>query len=130
MNTSAFSSATTEACLSSLATNSGNVRGNYPLIVHCHLRWDWVWQRPQQFLSRIAKRHRVLFVEGPFVSDQVSTSTYELKTFADHPNITILQTTMPAACWSDGEYIDEQRRIVVQEALKGALKGKFDNAVQ
>jgi hypothetical protein len=39
----------------------------YPIIVHCHLRWDFVWQRPQQFLSRISKKHRVLFVEGPWV---------------------------------------------------------------
>lgn len=97
MKPSAFSSASDEARRSSLANIGSISRSNYPLIVHCHLRWDWVWQRPQQLLSRLAKRHRVLFVEGPFVSDQVSTPTYELKTLPDHPNITILQTTMPAA---------------------------------
>src|SRR5580765_6928170 len=36
---------------------------NHPLIVHCHLCWDWVWQRPQQFVSRLSKGHKVLFVE-------------------------------------------------------------------
>src|SRR6266508_3373167 len=36
---------------------------HFPIIVHCHLCWDWVWQRPQQFLSRLSKRHKVLFVE-------------------------------------------------------------------
>jgi glycosyltransferase involved in cell wall biosynthesis len=36
-----------------------------PLIVHCHLRWDFVWQRPQQILSRFAARHPVLFIEDP-----------------------------------------------------------------
>src|ERR1700733_9559499 len=42
-------------------------QADYPLIVHCHLCWDWVWQRPQQFLSRLSKRHPVLFIEtiGP-----------------------------------------------------------------
>ncbi len=30
-----------------------------------HLRWDFVWQRPQHVLSRLAKTHRVLFVEEP-----------------------------------------------------------------
>src|SRR5437879_1115980 len=35
----------------------------YPIIVHCHLCWDWVWQRPQQFLSRLSKKHKILFVE-------------------------------------------------------------------
>src|SRR5712671_7360683 len=34
-----------------------------PLIVHCHLCWDWVWQRPQQFISRLSRRRKVLFVE-------------------------------------------------------------------
>jgi hypothetical protein len=32
---------------------------DYPIIVHCHLRWEGVWQRPQQFLSRISKRHKI-----------------------------------------------------------------------
>ena len=35
----------------------------YPFIVHCHLSWDWVWQRPQQFISRLGRTHKVLFVE-------------------------------------------------------------------
>ena len=31
-----------------------------------HLGWDWVWQRPQQLLSRLAAEgHRVLYVEEP-----------------------------------------------------------------
>lgn len=36
-----------------------------PIVVHCHLRWDGVWQRPQQILSRLAQRRRILFVEEP-----------------------------------------------------------------
>src|SRR5499427_3341152 len=35
----------------------------FPIIVHCHLCWDWVWQRPQQFISRLSKSHRILFIE-------------------------------------------------------------------
>src|SRR6478736_8453507 len=40
---------------------------HYPIIVHSHLCWDWVWQRPQQFISRLSQRHKILFVEtiGP-----------------------------------------------------------------
>src|SRR5262245_4316637 len=37
--------------------------GSWPIIVHSHLCWDWVWQRPQQFISRLSERHKVLFVE-------------------------------------------------------------------
>jgi glycosyltransferase involved in cell wall biosynthesis len=36
-----------------------------PLIVFSHLRWDFVYQRPQHLLSRVAHQHRVIFVEEP-----------------------------------------------------------------
>ena len=36
-----------------------------PLIVFSHLRWDFVYQRPQHLLSRIAHQHRVIFIEEP-----------------------------------------------------------------
>ena len=35
------------------------------LIVFSHLRWDFVYQRPQQLLSRLAQRLPVLFLEEP-----------------------------------------------------------------
>src|SRR3954469_11320370 len=46
---------------------NGSADSEFPIIVHCHLCWDWVWQRPQQFISRLSARHRILFVEtiGP-----------------------------------------------------------------
>jgi glycosyltransferase involved in cell wall biosynthesis len=34
-----------------------------------HLRWNFVWQRPQHLLSRFAKNQRVFFVEEPIVTD-------------------------------------------------------------
>lgn len=35
------------------------------LICLSHLRWDFVWQRPQHLLSRCARDRRVFFVEEP-----------------------------------------------------------------
>ena len=35
------------------------------LIVFSHLRWDFVYQRPQHLLSRLARDFRVLFFEEP-----------------------------------------------------------------
>ncbi|HEY8564259.1 MAG TPA: glycosyltransferase family 1 protein [Beijerinckiaceae bacterium] len=35
------------------------------LVVYSHLRWDFVWQRPQHLLSRAAKHYRVLQIEEP-----------------------------------------------------------------
>ena len=44
------------------------------LVVVSHLRWDWVWQRPQHLVSRFAVRRtaggaRTWFVEEPVVGD-------------------------------------------------------------
>lgn len=36
-----------------------------PILVHSHLRWDFVWQRPQQIFSRLAQHHPILFLEDP-----------------------------------------------------------------
>ena len=35
------------------------------LIVFSHLRWEFVFQRPQHLLSRLARNYRVVFVEEP-----------------------------------------------------------------
>ena len=39
--------------------------GQPDLIVFSHLRWDFVWQRPQHLLTRLAEHRRVFFIEEP-----------------------------------------------------------------
>ena len=39
------------------------------LVVGSHLRFDGVWQRPQQIVTRLAARVPVLFVEEPFAAN-------------------------------------------------------------
>lgn len=39
--------------------------GETDLVVFSHLRWDFVYQRPQHLLSRCARKRRVFFVEEP-----------------------------------------------------------------
>lgn len=36
-----------------------------PLVVFCHLRWGFVFQRPQHLLTRLAKDFEVYFIEEP-----------------------------------------------------------------
>lgn len=103
---------------------------SFPIITHCHLRWDFVWQRPQQFLSRLSKTHRILFVEGPEVDEGDFTPFVELKDAPGFPNITVMVPHFPAARWGEGKWVDGWRRRLVDEALRGPLKGKFQNAVQ
>ncbi|PYS99894.1 MAG: glycosyl transferase [Acidobacteria bacterium] len=41
----------------------------YGVVVFSHLRWNFVFQRPQHLLSRFAKQHDVLFIEEPVFHD-------------------------------------------------------------
>ena len=102
----------------------------YPIIVHCHLRWEGVWQRPQQFLSRLSKRHRILFVEGTLLRYCFEPPTYKIRQLADYPNITVMHTDFPASRFGDGEWVDQERFRLLEEALNGPLKRKFERPVQ
>jgi hypothetical protein len=71
------------------------VNAEYPIIVHSHLGWDWVWQRPQQFLSRLSLRHSILFVEGPIPDPAIENARYETRQIPEFPNVTVLRMAMP-----------------------------------
>jgi UDP-galactopyranose mutase len=43
---------------------------SYSLIVLSHLRWDFVYQRPQHLLSRFARERSVYFFEEPIFGDE------------------------------------------------------------
>lgn len=38
------------------------------LFVFSHLRWDFVFQRPQQLMSRLARHYRIHFIEEPVIA--------------------------------------------------------------
>src|SRR5687768_9868342 len=38
---------------------------NSVILVFSHLRWDFVFQRPQHVLSRLASTYRIIFIEEP-----------------------------------------------------------------
>lgn len=103
---------------------------SYPIIVHSHLTWDWVWQRPQQFLSRFSKHHSILFVEGPVPTPGLTKAVVELRAVEDFPNITVLRSQVPTERWSEGAWVDRERRRLVQEVLAGPLGLRFRDGVQ
>ncbi|HEX4666874.1 MAG TPA: glycosyltransferase [Chthoniobacterales bacterium] len=105
-------------------------RDDYPIIVHSHLGWDWVWQRPQQFISRLSQRHRVLFIEAPVGDPEIDRTKKTLREIPDYPNVVVLQTKVPASSWNDTEWLDEERRRVVQQVLAEPLGREFQSPVQ
>nr|WP_315150414.1 glycosyltransferase [uncultured Flavobacterium sp.] len=42
----------------------------YDMIVFCHLRWQFVYQRPQHIISRMAKTMKTLFIEEPLYDSE------------------------------------------------------------
>jgi len=61
----------------------------YDIVVFSHLRWEFVYQRPQHIISRLAKNFRILFVEEPLPYKVWEKDSARI-TVADE-NITILQ---------------------------------------
>src|SRR5215831_3485775 len=100
-----------------------------PIIVHCHLCWDWVWQRPQQFISRLSKRHKILFVETLAPDPFLSSPLARFRLPEEFPNITILQIQFPLWRWNDIEYVDRTRRELVQDFVHGPGAGEFDKPI-
>lgn len=108
-------------------SDSRNVAKTLPIIAVCHLSWDWVWQRPQQFLSRLAKTHPLLFVQTHCTDTEESYA--KLRDTESSPNTTIVEIHLPSAKWHDGPFIDHERRRVLQDVLKNDLEGRFDRAI-
>ena len=52
-----------------IENNLNDAAQNYDLVCLSHLRWDFVYQRPQHLLSRFARANRVFFFEEPIYID-------------------------------------------------------------
>jgi len=61
------------------------------LVALSHLRWDFVYQRPQHLMSRAAQRHRVLFIEEPVAAESVEVRQQRVL-----PNVTVVRPGVPA----------------------------------
>lgn len=122
-----FSGATKKPTPTRAEERASSAKKAQPIIAVCHLSWDWVWQRPQQFLSRLAKTHPVLFVETHCTQTPVTYT--RTRTAKGHPGVTIIEMHLPADHWADGSFIDLERRRVLQDRLAGEFNGRFDKAI-
>lgn len=80
------------------------------LVVFSHLRWDFVYQRPQHLLSRLAVDRRVLFVEEPVCVEGV-TPGWALSRPAPGVTVCRLTTPCPAAGFHD-EHVETFRPLL------------------
>src|SRR5437588_10113812 len=90
------------------------------IVTFSHLRWDFVYQRPQHLLSRLASRHRVLFIEEP-----IPGKSHNPEWQFDRPETNVLvcrpQTPSGAPGFCDEQIPDLRqllRELIKQENLQ------------
>jgi len=99
--------------------------GRYGVVVFSHLRWGFVWQRPQQFLSRFARKHPILFLEEP-VFDKPEGAEPDLQFHGVMPNVTVACPHVPLSWRTRGDL--HQHLLAWAHDAIGAMNedGSFD----
>src|SRR4051812_25468013 len=82
------------------------------LLCLSHLRWNFVYQRPQHLLSRAARHYNTIFFEEP-VFEQIAAP--KLKITAQPNGITIAVPVLPCGL-SPGE-VAQAQRVLLDELL-------------
>ena len=106
---------------------NGSDAEQIPIIVHSHLRWDFVWQRPQQILSRLAQAHPVLFIEEP-LSEKI---TPEIRVTAPYPNLLRLVPVLDTASMDFDQQCDAIMPLIEEQLnFRNFSTGRLSAAVQ
>lgn len=85
------------------------------LVCFSHLRWNFVFQRPQHLMTRFAADAPVLYWEEP-VWDSAATAAY-LDTRSPHPNVTVAVPHLPQGL--TGDAADAALRELLDTAVAG-----------
>jgi UDP-galactopyranose mutase len=86
------------------------------LVCFSHLRWDFVYQRPQHLLARAAQRYAVLFWEEPVV--EADRTVPALRERRDTSGVEVVTPLLPPG-------LDEVAADAEQRALLDALLARF-----
>jgi hypothetical protein len=89
-------------------------RNNKPvLIVFSHLRWDFIYQRPQHLLTRAAENYHVFFIEEPLNEGDV----FSCRELSRGEGITVIQPLLPKSATAD-EAVAHQTDIAEEVAAR------------
>src|SRR5690242_21700935 len=88
-----------------------------------HLRWDFVFQRPQHLLSRAARDGRVFYVEEPVFEDGPT----RLRISGRDSGVQVVVPVLPHGSTAD-EQVDQQRRLVAALRSEERRVGKGGRA--
>lgn len=98
-----------------ISVDDSKLTDRYGIVVFSHLRWGFVWQRPQQFLSRFAKKHPILFVEEPFFDIPEGVEP-RLDFHGVMPNVTVMCPHLSPS-WNRNPKLPQMLREFTQRAI-------------
>jgi UDP-galactopyranose mutase len=88
----------------------------FDIVCFSHLRWDFVFQRPQHLMTRFAKRHRVFVIEEP-IAGSTETRLFVRK---PQPNVTV--ATPHIGVGTPAESVEKiSARLIAQFASENAI---------
>ena len=93
---------------------------HYDLVCLSHLRWDFVYQRPQHLLGRAAGHGRIFFVEEPIMGE----GPLRLDVSAREEGVTVVVPHIPHWMANDADLIDCQN-LMIDELLRENGISKF-----
>ena len=101
-----------------MKTHSTQTTTAEDLLVFSHLRWNFVFQRPQHLMSRFAQNRRVYFIEEP-IRENVQFARLEIRAEAHGLKIVVphIPNDLP---WSN--VIEEQKRMVSELIFREQIR--------
>ena len=93
---------------------------NPDVVVFSHLRWDFVFQRPQHLLTRCARTRRVYFIEEPVFEPNILPT---LEVSARGQNLFVAVPRLPSGQSADHTCL--QLRSLVDELMTERVNGRF-----
>lgn len=88
-----------------------------PLICFSHLRWDFVFQRPQHLMTRFARHRPVIFFEEPKVGE--GGEAHLARSVCADSGVIVATPMLPAA-------LQEDAAAAVQERMLQALLAEYE----
>ncbi|MFN2454981.1 MAG: glycosyltransferase family 1 protein [Pyrinomonadaceae bacterium] len=84
--------------------------GTHDLVCLSHLRWDFVYQRPQHILSRCAKERRVFFFEEPIFDESIEP---RLEMSEREDGLCIVVPHLPESYREDAQQLDAVQKLLI-----------------
>jgi glycosyltransferase involved in cell wall biosynthesis len=96
---------------------SGHRRAtNFDLLCFSHLRWDFVFQRPQHLLSRCARDRRVFFIEEPAFHEPRGGPPYLDVRDERHGGVRVVVPRLPSGL--DHDEVERVQRVLLDQLIR------------